>query len=51
MGVRETGIFSELNFVVVSIDVILGGCSRASSGLQLINLCFVGRHGKNAGQN
>ena len=40
-GAGRLGFSFELNFAVVSIDVILGGCLRASSGLQLTNFCFV----------
>ena len=40
-GAGRLGFSFELNFAVVSIDVILGGCLRASSALQLINFCFV----------
>ena len=40
-GAVRLGFSFELNFAVASIDVILGGCLRASSALQLTDFCFI----------
>ena len=40
-GAGTFGFSFESNLAVANIKVILGDCLRASSGLQLINFCFL----------